>query len=363
MARYRIAWLPGDGVGPEVMDAARLVLDRLELDAEYLPGDIGWECWCREGDPLPTRTIELFNNTDCAMFGAATSKPREQAENDLIPPLRGKGFTYRSPIVRARQLLELYICLRPCRAFPGNPLNIRDDVDLVVFRENTEDLYAGVEFTGIPAPLRCLEGMDGVEPDAAVSLKIITRRACDRIIRSAFEFARTQNLKRVTAAHKAGVLRATDGLFLEVAHEVARQYNDIAFEAMNVDACCMTLVRRPHHFKVIVAPNFYGDIVSDIAAELIGGLGFGCTGNIGRHYAIFEPTHGSAPRYAGQQRVNPIATILAAKMMLNWIGEHARAAALQNAVAAVVAEGKTRTQDMGGKASTTEMAQAVADKL
>jgi len=363
MAKYRIAWLPGDGVGPEALAASRLVLDRLALDAEYFNGDIGWEFWCREGDPLPARTIEMLNDTDCALFGAVTSKPKDLAERELVASLRGKGFVYRSPIVRLRQLLELYICLRPCKAYPGNPLNIRDDVEIVVFRENTEDLYAGVEFEGVPPQMRSLPGMDRVPADAAISLKINTRQCSERIIRSAFEFARAQNLGHVTCVHKTSVLRVSDGLFLETAQQIAREYSDVRFDAMNVDACCMALVRRPQEFKVIVAPNFYGDITSDIAAEIVGGLGFGCTGNIGRHYAVFEPTHGSAPRYAGQQRINPMATILAAKMMLNWLGEHAKALALQNAVAAVLAEGTVRTADMGGKASTTEMAQAVADKI
>ena len=363
MAKYRIAWLPGDGVGAEVLAAARLTLDRLGLDAEYIPGDIGWEFWCREGDPLPARTIEMLNNTDCAFFGAVTSKPPDAAERELVPTLRGKGFVYRSPIVRVRQLLDLYICLRPCRAYPGNPLNCRDDIDLVVFRENTEDLYVGIEFEGVPTQMRSLPGMDRVPPDAAISLKVNTRHCCERIIRSAFEFARAQSFKRVTCVHKASVLRVSDGLFLDVAHQIAREYNDIEFENMNVDACCMALARHPQDFKVIVAPNFYGDIVSDLATELVGGLGFGCTGNIGRHYAIFEPSHGSAPRYAGQMKVNPIATILAAKMMLNWLGERNKAATLQSAVAAVIAEGRVRTRDMGGRASTTEMAEAIAAKL
>ncbi|HSW45389.1 MAG TPA: isocitrate/isopropylmalate dehydrogenase family protein [Phycisphaerae bacterium] len=363
MARYRIAYLPGDGVGSEVMAAARLVLDQIELDAEYLPGDIGWEFWCREGDPLPARTIEMLGNTDCALFGCVTSKTRDLAEKELVPQLQDKGFVYRSPVVRIRQLLDLYICLRPCKAYPGNPLNIRDNIEIVVFRENTEDLYTGIEFTGVPAQMRSLPGMDRIPADAAISLKVNTRQCSERIIRSAFEFARAQSLYRVTCVHKASVLRVSDGLFLDVAQEIAREYADVEFDAMNVDACCMALVRKPQEFKVIVAPNFYGDIVSDISAELVGGLGFGCTGNIGRNYALFEPSHGSAPRYAGQNRVNPIATILAAKMMLNWLGERGKAVALQNAVSAVIADGKVRTADMGGKASTTEMAEAIADRL
>jgi isocitrate/isopropylmalate dehydrogenase len=363
VAQYRIAWLPGDGVGQDVMQAARIVLDRIGLDAEYVHGDIGWEFWRREGDALPARTIELLKNCDCALFGAVTSKPKNVAAEELDPSLAGKGFSYRSPIVRMRQLLDLYICLRPCKAYPGNPLNYRDDIDLVVFRENTEDLYAGVEFNEVPPTLRSLPGMEKVAADAAVSLKINTRRGCERIVRAAFEFARQHGRKRVTAVHKANVVRATDGLFLEVAQKVAREYPDIAFDDANIDAMCMWLVKNPQAYDVLVAPNLYGDIISDLAAQLVGGLGFGCSGNIGEKCAVFEPSHGSAPKYAGQFKVNPLATILAARMMLEWLGEQDKAMAIESAVANVIREGAVRTYDMGGKASTLDMAKAVAEKL
>ncbi len=363
MAKYRIAWLTGDGVGKDVMQAARIVLDRLSLDADYIEGDIGWEFWCREGDALPARTVELLGNTHCALFGAVTSKHKHVAEQELAEALQGKGFVYRSPIVRIRQLLDLYICLRPCRSFAGNPLNYRDDIDLVVFRENTEDLYIGIEFDGVPQPMRSLPGMDRVPPDAAISLKVNTRQGCERIIRSAFEFAKNQQLKRVTCVHKASVLRVSDGLFLEVAQQVAHEYPEIEYDNKNVDAMCMALLKNPQDFRVIVAPNMYGDIVSDLAAQLVGGLGFGCSGNIGRHYAVFEPSHGSAPRYAGRYVVNPIATILAVRMMLNWLGENHMAAAIQHAISQTIEEGKVRTHDLGGSASTLEMAEAIAEKL
>ncbi|MBI4581224.1 MAG: isocitrate/isopropylmalate dehydrogenase family protein, partial [Planctomycetes bacterium] len=181
MPKYRIAWLPGDGIGREVLKAARIVLDRIGLDAEYIPGDIGWEFWRREGDALPPRTIELLGNTDCALFGAITSKPKTAAAEEIDASLAGKGLTYRSPIVQMRQLLDLYVCLRPCKAYPGNSLNYREGIDLVVFRENTEDLYAGIEFADVPDLMRCLPGMEKVPPDAAISLKINTRRGCERI--------------------------------------------------------------------------------------------------------------------------------------------------------------------------------------
>ncbi|MGE0452538.1 MAG: isocitrate/isopropylmalate dehydrogenase family protein [Vicinamibacteria bacterium] len=372
MSKYRIAWLPGDGIGVEVMDATRLVLDALELDAEYRHGDIGWECWCEEGDAFPQRTIDLLGKVDAAMFGAITSKPVKAAEAELAPALKGTGLVYRSPIVRMRQLFDLYVCLRPCKAYPGNPLNYKEGIDLVVFRENTEDLYAGVEFSPVPAELattlRALSKpfapFAGLAPDAyAVSCKINTRRGSERIVRAAFEFARKHGRKKVTIVHKANVVRASDGVFLEEAKKVAAQFPEIACDDANVDAIGMWLLKNPFNYDVLVAPNLYGDIISDLCAQMVGGLGFGCSGNIGEKLAVFEPTHGSAPKHAGKQKANPIATILTAKMMLDWLGEKEKAARLEAATAAVIAEGKVRTYDMGGAATTLEMGRAIAAKL
>src|SRR5450756_2256792 len=372
MSRYRIAWLPGDGVAVEVMDATRRVLDAVGIDAEYRPGDIGGECWCREGDAFPARTIELLKNVDAAMFGAITSKPSKAALDELAPALKDKGLVYRSPIVRMRQLFDLYVCLRPCKAYPGNPLNFKEGLDLVVFRENTEDLYAGVEFSPVPeelsqtlaklapafAPFKDL-GPD----DYAISCKINTRKGSERIVRAAFEFARTNNRKKVTVVHKANVVRASDGVFLEEARKVAKAYPEFQLDEANVDALTMWLLKNPFNYDVLVAPNLYGDIISDLCAQMVGGLGFGCSGNIGDKLAVFEPTHGSAPKYAGLYKVNPIATILTAKMMLDWLGETEKGTRLEQAVAAVIAEGKVRTYDMGGNAKTLEMAEAIAAKL
>ena len=306
---------------------------------------------------------------DAALFGAITSKPVKAAEAELAPELRGKGLVYRSPIVRMRQLFELYVCLRPTKAYPGNPINFKEGIDLVVFRENTEDLYAGVEFSPVPdevaatlaaasknyAPFKKLAG-----DEYAVSCKINTRAGSERIARAAFEFARDHGRKKVTIVHKANVVRATDGLFLEEARAVAKEFPDIQVNDANVDAICMWLLKNPFDYDVLVAPNLYGDIISDLCAQMVGGLGFGCSGNIGTQLAVFEPTHGSAPKYAGQSKVNPLATILAAKMMLDWLGEAEMAARLEAAVAAVIAEGAVRTYDMGGSATTMEMAEAVA---
>ncbi|HLE60588.1 MAG TPA: isocitrate/isopropylmalate dehydrogenase family protein, partial [Thermoanaerobaculaceae bacterium] len=372
MATYRIAWLPGDGIGNDVMEAARVVLDALKLDAEYVRGDIGWELWCKEGDAFPQRTIELLENVHAAMFGAITSKPVKAAEAELVPELKGKGLVYRSPIVRMRQHFDLYTCLRPCRAYPGNPLNHREGIDLVVFRENTEDLYSGVEFSPVPDKLRDVlkELAKPFAPFAnlpgdqyAVTCKINTRKGSERIIRAAFEYAAKYGYKKVTVIHKANVVRATEGLFLEIGKQVAKEFPEIAMDDANIDAICMWLLKDPDKYGVLVATNMFGDIVSDLCAQMVGGLGFGCSGNIGEKLAVFEPTHGSAPKYAGQYKVNPIATILAAKMMVHWLGETAMAQKLEGAVAAVIAEGKVRTYDMGGSASTLDMAKAIVGKL
>jgi 3-isopropylmalate dehydrogenase len=372
VAKFRIAWLPGDGVGVDVMNAARVVLDAVALDAEYVHGDIGWEFWCREGDALPQRTVDLLHNVDAALFGAITSKPAKAAAAELAPELLDKGFTYRSPIVRMRQMFDLYVCLRPCRAYPGNPLNYREGIDLVVFRENTEDLYAGVEFSPVPPqlaqtlcdlskPFSAFANLNG--GDYAVSCKINTRKGSERIVRAAFEYARKSGRKKVTVVHKANVVRATDGLFLECAREVAKDFPEIAMDEANIDAMCMWLLKNPFNYDVLVAPNLYGDIISDLCAQMVGGLGFGCSGNIGDHLAVFEPSHGSAPKYTGLNKVNPIATILAARMMLDYLGEKEKGTAIDEAVAAVIAEGKVRTYDMGGGNTTMEMAEAVAGKL
>ncbi len=372
MKSYRIAWLPGDGIGIEVLEAARIVLDKLNFNAEYIHGDIGWEFWCKEGDAFPQRTIDLLKNVDAAMFGAITSKPVKKAEEELIPELKGKGLIYRSPIVRMRQLFDLYTCLRPCKAYAGNPLNFKENIDLVVFRENTEDLYAGVEFNTVPdelaqtlkklsKPFAAFADLPGDQ--YAISTKINTRKGSERIIRAAFDFARQFGRKKVTVVHKANVVRATDGLFLETAKEIAQEYPEIEMDNANIDAMCMWLLKNPFNYDVLVAPNLYGDIISDLCAQMVGGLGFGCSGNIGEKLAVFEPTHGSAPKYAGMYKCNPIATILATKMMLDWLGEEEMATRLENATSEVIKEGKVRTYDMGGANTTLELARAIAAKL
>ncbi|MEC9372608.1 MAG: isocitrate/isopropylmalate dehydrogenase family protein [Planctomycetota bacterium] len=374
MAKYKIAWMPGDGVGNDVMDAARLVLDALKFDAEYIPADIGWEFWCKEGDPLPPRTIEILKKTDCALFGAITSKPRDEADEELDPSLKGKGLVYFSPIVKLRQMFKLHTNLRPCKAYPGNPLNYRDDVDLVVFRENTEGSYGGVEF--FPLPEKVYEALcanpkmkpwkeKGLE-NVALSTRIMSKQGCESIVRQSFEYAKKHGRKRVTLVEKPNVLRETGGLITRVFREIAKEYPGIDSDEANIDAICMWMIKNPQNYDVLVAENMFGDIISDLCAGLVGGLGFASAANIGDEYAVFEPTHGSAPKYAGKYIVNPMAMLLTAKLMFDWLEETDLATRLENAIATVIKEGRVGTYDVKGRdnANTTmEVAEEVAKNL
>jgi 3-isopropylmalate dehydrogenase len=368
MAKYKIAWLPGDGVGNDVMEATRIVLDALGLSAEYIHGDIGWEFWRHEGDPLPQRTIDMMKNTDCALFGAITSKPKEEAAAELDENLRDKGFIYFSPIVRLRQEFNLHTNLRPCKAYPGNPLNYKEGIDLVIFRENTEGMYGGVEFHPIPqAVFDILEQNHpkmkkfrtyGLE-NLAMSTRIMSRQKCANIVTQAFEYARKHGYKSVTVVDKPNVLRETGGLMIRTTRQVAKKYPDIELWETNIDAQAMWLIKNPHDYGVMVAENMFGDILSDLAAQLVGGLGFASSGNIGDHYAVFEPTHGSAPKYAGQYKVNPMAMFLTTRLMLEWLEEKEMSEKLEKAIASVIQQGKVKTYDMGGTNTSLEVAEEV----
>jgi 3-isopropylmalate dehydrogenase len=359
MPKYRIAWMPGDGVGNDVMDAARIVLDAMKFDAQYIPADIGWEFWCKEGDALPERTIKILKETDCALFGAITSKPNDEAMQELDPSLRGKKLSYFSPIVRLRQLFNLHTNLRPCKAYPGNPLNYRDDVDQVVFRENTEGMYGGVEW--FPLPKKVADAMADAEvghparmkkwyekglENVAVSTRIMSRQGCESICRQAFEFAKKHKRRSVTLIEKPNVLRETGGLMTRVFREVAKSYAGIQAWEANIDAICMWMIKNPQDYDVLVAENMFGDIISDLCAGLVGGLGFAASANIGDKYAVFEPTHGSAPKYAGKHVVNPMAMLLTVKLMFDWLEERENAERLEAAIARVIREGKVATYDV-----------------
>ncbi len=394
MAKYKVVSMPGDGIGNQVLPEAVRVLDAVEFDAEYVHADIGWECWRREGNALPERTIDLLAQHKLGLFGAITSKPKKEADAELSPELRGKGYTYYSPIVTMRQRFNLDVCVRPCIGFPGNPLNFirkkpgggfeEPQVNVVVFRQNTEGLYGGVEWTNPPEQVRAafathpkwkpFANVKG--EDLAVSLRIITRPAAERIARAAFEWARKFGYKSVTICEKPNVLRETSGLMEDAAKAVAKDYPGIPLWSTNIDAQTMWLTKNPEDYGCIVASNLFGDVISDAFAGLVGGLGFAASGNIGRDVAVFEPTHGSAPKYAELDPpiVNPIAMILSAAMLLDHVGETEKASRVRAAIAEVVREGKVRTYDMmriaggsksisQGAATTNQMTDAILAKL
>jgi isocitrate dehydrogenase (NAD+) len=394
MTKHTIVTMPGDGIGNQVLPEAVRLLKAVGFDAEYIHADIGWDCWCREGNALPERTVELLAKHKLGLFGAITSKPKKQAEAELKPELRGKGYSYFSPIVTMRQRFHLDTCIRPCISFPGNPLNfIRKKpnggfeeplVNVVVFRQNTEGLYAGVEWTNPPEQVRAALAThskfkpfaDVAGTDLAISVRIITRAAARKICAAAFEWAKKYGYKSVTICEKPNVLRETSGMMEEEAKNVAKGYPGIALSSTNIDAQTMWLTKNPEDYGVVVASNLFGDVISDAFAGLIGGLGFAASGNIGDEVAVFEPTHGSAPKYAElvPPIVNPIAMFLSAVMMLEHLGEIEKARDIRHAIAAVVREGRVRTYDMmripggakaivHGAASTVEMTNAVIAEL
>lgn len=348
---YRICRIPGDGIGHDVMDAATIVVEALGLDMEWVDADAGWCMWEKYHNTVPEQTWKALESTDCCLFGAITSRPG-------IP-----GF--KSAILQIRQRFDMYVNLRPFKAFPGNPLNYRDDIDMVIFRENTEGLYSGIEFHPVPPEMMQMhEGFRRFEgKEVIASLRVFTREGCRRICEAAFKYAKENDRKKVTAVHKANVIRLTDGVFLEEFRKVAEKYPDIETTEENVDAVAMWFIKNPQFYDVLVTSNMFGDIISDEAAQLVGGLGFAASANIGDNYALFEPSHGSAPKYAGQYKVNPMAMIQAVKLMCDWLGEREKGRCVQNAVAKVVREGKVKTYDMGGSNTTLEVARAVAENL
>lgn len=389
-----IVALPGDGIGKVVLPESIRLLDAAGFKADYVWGDIGWDFWCKEGNALPQRTIDLISEHKIALFGAITSKPKDAAEKELDPSLQGKGYQYFSPIVGLRQKFNLDICIRPCISFKGNPLNfIRRSADgnfeepmvnTVIFRQNTEGLYAGVEWTNPPKVVRdafetnpkMKTFKDVPSQELAISTRIVTKKASQRIIRAAFEYAKKFGYTNVTLCEKPNVLRETSGMMFKIAKEIAKEYPGIALWDTNIDAQMMWLTKNPEEYGVIVAENMFGDIISDGFAGLIGGLGFACSANLGDDYAVFEPTHGSAPKYEklNPSIVNPVAMFMSAVMMLEHIGENDTANKIKNAIAKVIEEGKVQTYDMmklkggadvfaKGAASTLQMTDAVISKL
>ena len=366
MSRRTMVTMPGDGIGKIVLPEAIRVLEAVGFEADYIHADIGWEFWVNEGNALPERTVELLAAHRLGLFGAITSKPKTNAAAELKPELQGKGHTYFSPIVAMRQRFNLDLCIRPCRSFPGNPLNFvrrsgdggleEPPVNAVIFRQNTEGMYAGVEWTDPPSQVRQALGThprferfaDTPGQDLAISTRIFTRAACRRILSAAFEYAKKNGYGSVTVCEKPNVLRETSGMMEEVAVDVQRRFPEVRLRSTNIDAQMMWLTKNPEAYEVLVAGNLFGDIVSDAFAGLVGGLGFACSGNIGQEVAVFEPTHGSAPKYADYDPpiVNPVAMILSAAMLLDHVGEQERAARVRDAVASVVRGGKVRAYDM-----------------
>jgi len=395
MSKRTIVTMPGDGIGKVVLEETLRVLDAAGFDAEYVHADIGWEFWCNEGNPLPQRTLDILEEHKIALFGAITSKPKSEAAKELDPALADKGFVYFSPIVGLRQHFQLDICQRPCKTLTGNPLNFirrgpgdtieEPEVDVVVFRQNTEGLYGGVEWTDPPEQVYDalmthpkFEKNFGWAPknEIAISTRIFTKKYSERICRSAFEYAKKFGYDKVTLCEKPNVIRETSGMMLAICREMEKEYEGIWFNYTNIDAQMMWLTKNPETYGVIIAGNMFGDIVSDGFAGLIGGLGFACSANIGKEVAIFEPTHGSAPKYENLEPsiVNPIAMMMSACMMLDHINEKAIATKIRNAVAKIVEEGKIRAYDMmklrgcqevldQGAVSTKEMTDAIIAAL
>lgn len=356
---YKVTLIPGDGVGPEISEATRYVVDATGVKIDWEVQDAGEDVYEKEGTPLPARVIDSIKKNRTAIKGPVTT------------PV-GKGF--RSVNVTLRQELDLFACLRPCRSFKGVRTRF-DDIDLVIVRENTEDLYAGIEYQKGSAEVDELlafiekHSKKTFSRNVGISIKPITVEGTDRIVRFAFDYARRNKRKKVTSVHKANIMKFSDGLFLEVSREVAKDYPDIEFEDRIIDNMCMQLVQKPELYDVLVLPNLYGDIVSDLAAGLIGGLGMAPGANIGAEMAVFEPTHGSAPKYKGLNKMNPFAMMLSGVMMLRHLGEFDAAERLEGAIARIIEEGKDVTYDMKPDrddptaVSTTRVAEAVAEAM
>ena len=355
---YRITLVPGDGVGPEITEATVRVLEATGVAFNWDMACVGAAAQDTLGTVLPESVLESIRKNRVALKGPVTT------------PV-GSGF--RSVNVALRKGLDLYACLRPCKSYPGAPSRY-EDVDIVVVRENIEDLYSGIEFEkGTPGAARLIELIsetqaETVRADSGFSIKVISEMRSRRIVRFAFEYARANHRKKVTAAHKANIMKFSDGLFLFMAREVAREYPDIDFEDKIVDNMNMQLVQKPREFDVLVAPNLYGDLLSDLCAGLVGGLGLAPGANLGDEIALFEPTHGSAPGYTGLNKVNPMAMMLSGVMMLRHLGEGEAAGRLERAIAGVIAEGKNVTYDLkqgapGTAVGTSQVADAVMEKL
>jgi len=334
---HKIGILPGEGIGPEVVDAALTVLDAVQkvelIRLQYLRGDAGFYCIEKFGTNLPQKTVEMLKGTEACLKGPMTT-PEEPGSP-------------RSVAVTLRSIFDLYANVRPARSLP-NVTSLKPGIDMIVVRENTEGLYAGKEFEAAPG--------------VGVAMRIITKAASERIARFGLELAQSRR-RKLTFVHKGNILKITDGIFKQAVHDMAKSYLDVELEDLHIDIATAQLIKRPESFDVIVTTNLFGDILSDEAAQVVGGLGVAAGANIGDHYGMFEPVHGSAPKYTGQNRVNPIATVEAVRMMLEYLGEKKAAERVGKATMKVLQEGKVLTYDLGGKSRTSDMGRAIADRV
>jgi isopropylmalate/isohomocitrate dehydrogenase-like protein len=335
--KWKVAIIKGDGVGPDVVDAALLVLDavkeKFNLNLEYVPTEAGLSCVEKYGTNLPKETLETLKQTDCVLKGPTTTP---------------EGATsFPSANVGIRKYFDLYADVRPNKTLPNVP-SIKPGVDMVIVRENTEGMYSGLDFR--------------VNNETTVGLRIITRKACERIVKYAFELAKSRK-KHVTFVHKGNVLKVSDGMFKEIFYDAAKNYPDIKADDAHVDAITQWFIKQPEFYDVVVTENLFGDIISDEAAMIVGGIGTGASANIGERYAMFEPIHGSVPKYTGMDKVNPIGTIMSVKMMMDWMGYKSAGKSIEKAVNSVLQEGKILTYDLGGTAKCSEVGREIANKI
>lgn len=335
--KWRVAVIKGDGVGPDVISAAILVLDAVKrkynLDIEYVAAEAGLGCVEKYGTNLPVETLEILKGTDCVIKGPTTT------------PEGAKSLP--SANVGIRKYFDLYADVRPNKNLPNVP-SIKGNIDFVIVRENTEGMYSGLDFK--------------INNETAIGLRVITRKACERVIKYAFDLAEKRN-KHVTLVHKANILKVSDGMFKEIFYDLAKGYPDVKADDAHVDAVTQWFIKTPEFYDVVVTENLFGDIISDEAAMLVGGIGTGASADIGEKYAMFEPIHGSVPKYTGMDKVNPIGTIMSVKMMLDWMGYEDAGQALEKAVKSILEEGKTLTYDLGGTAKCSEVGRAIAGKI
>ena len=334
---WKIAFLPGDGTGPDIMRATMYVLDavkkRFDLDVQFVTGEAGFSCIEKYKTNLPEKTLDLLKSSDAVIKGPMTTPEGPGSEMSVA--------------VKIRKMFDLYANIRPCKTLPNVP-SLKPNVDLVIARENTEGMYSGLDFQ--------------INNDSAIGIRLITRKACERITKAAFELAMKRK-KHLTHVHKGNILKASDGLFKDVVAKMAKEYPDVKVDDAHVDAMTQWLIKQPEYYDVIVTENLFGDIISDEAAMVVGGVGVGPSANIGEKYAMFEPIHGSAPKYAGMDKVNPIGTILSVRMMFEWMGYNEVAESIQKTVESVLKEGKVLTYDLGGTAKCSQVGLEIAKKI